>query len=56
MNATAPDDLPSPEDHAYFLKIERTFLGLRKKAALLTAADWQEARKAYADFALQELR
>ncbi len=36
MNATAPDDLPSPEDHAYFLTIERTFLGLRKKAALLT--------------------
>jgi len=44
MNATAPDDLPSPEDHAYFLKIERTFLGLRKKAALLTPADWQEAQ------------
>ena len=44
MNATAPDDLPSLEDHAYFLKIERTFLGLRKKAALLTPADWQEAQ------------
>ena len=44
MNATAPEDVASPEDHAYFLTIERTFLGLRKKAALLTAADWQEAQ------------
>jgi len=44
MNATAPDVPPSPEDHAYFLTIERAFLGLRKKATLLTAADWQEAQ------------
>jgi len=44
MNATAPDVAPSPEDHTYFLAIERSFLGLRKKAALLTAADWQEAQ------------
>ncbi len=44
MNATEPDTAPSPEDHAYFLAIERKFLGLRKKAALLTAADWQEAQ------------
>ena len=44
MTATAPDEIPSSEDHAYFLAIERTFLGLRKKAALLTAADWQEAQ------------
>lgn len=44
MTATAPETPPSPEDHAYFLTIERTFLGLRKKAALLTAADWQEAQ------------
>ncbi|MEO7795971.1 MAG: hypothetical protein ABIV06_14480 [Thermoanaerobaculia bacterium] len=44
MNAIAPDNPPSAEDHAYFLTIERTFLGLRKKAALLTAADWQEAQ------------
>ena len=44
MNATAPEDAPSPEDHSYFLAIERKFLGLRKKAALLTAADWQEAQ------------
>lgn len=44
MNATAPEVDPSPEDHSYFLAIERKFLGLRKKAALLTAADWQEAQ------------
>mgnify|MGYP003537474975 CR=1 FL=1 len=44
MTATAPDEVPSSADHAYFLAIERTFLGLRKKAALLTAADWQEAQ------------
>lgn len=44
MTATAPDEIPSSADHAYFLAIERTFLGLRKKAALLTAADWQEAQ------------
>ncbi|MEO8196102.1 MAG: hypothetical protein ABI689_05225 [Thermoanaerobaculia bacterium] len=44
MNATASDDTPSPEDHAYFLTIERKFLGLRRKAALLTAGDWQEAQ------------
>jgi hypothetical protein len=44
MNATAPEAPPSPEDHAYFLTIERAFLGLRKKATLLTAADWQEAQ------------
>ena len=44
MNATAPDTPPSAEDHTYFLTIEKCFLGLRKKAALLTAADWQEAQ------------
>ncbi len=44
MNAIAPESTPSPEDHAYFLTIERTFLGLRRKAALLTAADWQVAQ------------
>lgn len=44
MNAIAPDETPSPEDHAYFLAIERAFLALRRKAALLTAADWQEAQ------------
>jgi hypothetical protein len=44
MNAIAPDEPPTAEDHAYFQTIERTFLGLRKKAALLTAADWQEAQ------------
>lgn len=44
MNETAPEETPSPEDHAYFLAIERTFLTLRKKAALLSAADWQVAR------------
>lgn len=44
MNAIAPESTPSPEDHAFFLAIERTFLGLRKKAALLSAADWQEAQ------------
>ena len=44
MNAIAPDDPPIPEDHAYFLAIERSFLALRRKAALLTAADWQEAQ------------
>ncbi len=44
MTATAPDEVPSSADHAYFLAIERTFLGLRRKAALLTAADWQEAQ------------
>ncbi len=44
MNATAPDEPPTPEDHAYFQTIERVFLGLRRKAALLTAADWQEAQ------------
>ncbi len=44
MNATAPDVPPSAEDHTYFLAIEKSFLGLRKKAALLTAADWQEAQ------------
>lgn len=44
MNETAPESTPSSEDHAYFLTIERTFLGLRRKAALLTAADWQVAQ------------
>lgn len=44
MTAIAPEGPPTPEDHAYFLAIERTFLGLRKKAALLTAADWQVAQ------------
>ena len=44
MTAIAPDATPSPEDHAYFLTIERSFLALRRKAALLTAADWQEAQ------------
>ncbi len=44
MTATAPEEPPSAEDHAYFLAIERTFLGLRRKAALLTADDWQEAQ------------
>ena len=44
MNAIAPDDPPSPGDHAYFLAIESSFLALRRKAALLTAADWQEAQ------------
>ncbi len=44
MNAIAPEGSPSPEDHAYFLAIERIFLELREKAALLSAADWQEAQ------------
>ena len=44
MNAIAPDEAPSPEDHAYVLAIEHSFLVLRRKAALLTAADWQEAQ------------
>jgi hypothetical protein len=44
MNEITPEEIPSPEDHAYFLAIERTFLGLRKKAALLSASDWQVAR------------
>lgn len=44
MNATAPEQSPTAEDHAYFLAIERAFLALRRKAALLTAADWQEAQ------------
>ncbi len=44
MTAIAPEGTPSPEDHAYFLAIEGSFLALRKKAILLSAADWQVAR------------
>ncbi|MEO8277229.1 MAG: hypothetical protein ABI639_13530 [Thermoanaerobaculia bacterium] len=44
MTATDPDGGPSPEDHAYFLAIEKSFLGLRQQAVLLSAADWQVAQ------------
>lgn len=44
MNETGPEHEPSAEDHRYFTTIERSFLALRQKATLLTAADWQEAQ------------
>jgi len=39
-----PDAPVTPEDHGYFRALEETFLRLRGKATLLSAADWQVAQ------------